>query len=94
MLNFKCGWKPRKKVMKIAQAAQAAVNLDPSRVWSVSKNQHVVAEKGKVVMHPLYCKITVHPGIQHDSEVESYRAPSFEDCLELVFRAFQSKVKQ
>jgi hypothetical protein len=79
--------------MKISEAAAAAVELDPSRVWSVSKNQHVVAEKGKVVMHPMYCKITVHPGIKAEESVEAYRAPKFEECLELIFRAFQSKVK-
>ncbi len=79
--------------MKISEAATAAVNLDPSRVWSVSKNQHVVSEKGQVVMHPMYCKITVHPGITTEAEVEAYRAPKFEECLEQIFRAFQGKVK-
>jgi len=73
--------------MKISQALLQAIHIDPNRVWSASKNIHGHSEDGQPVVLDMYCKITVMPGIQNQTEVEAYRAPDFESCLQMIKEA-------
>jgi len=84
--------------MRISEAAQEAVKLDPNRIWTASKNQHIHSENGEAKIQPIYCKITVHPGIKNQTSVESFRAPTFEECLTLIkdaqFVSFMERQKK